>query len=78
MTSESIKPCYFCSKWGLCPDCEDKHKVRLEECQRRLAEEIAEGSAARLADIERKVQRRKELGLSLICTAHELDATPME
>jgi len=53
-------------------------KEQIAEAQRIIAEEIAEGDAARLADIERKVQRRKELGLSLFCTADELDATPME
>ncbi len=74
----TIVPCYFCSKWGFCPECEAKHKARLEEGQRKLAETLAKGEQARLEDIERKVQRRKELGLSLVCTADDLDATPME
>jgi hypothetical protein len=52
--------------------------MTIEEMQERLAEEVARGDAARLADIEAKVARRKKLGLSLFCTADELDATPME
>ncbi len=44
--------------------------------QRRIAEDIRQGEALRAADIERKIARRKELGLSLVCTVDELDATP--
>lgn len=46
-------------------------------CQKRIAEDLAKGEALRHADIEAKIARRKELGMPLICTADELDATPM-
>lgn len=36
------------------------------------------GQDFRLADINAKVARRQELGMSTVCTADELDATPME
>ncbi len=47
----------------------------MKEIQALLAEEIAQGEALRAADIERKIARRKELGLSLVCTVDELGAT---
>lgn len=37
-----------------------------------------QGQDLRDADIAAKITRRLELGLSLVCTADELDATPME
>jgi hypothetical protein len=49
----------------------------MKTLQELLAIELAEGEAIRSADIDAKVARRKELGLSLVCTADELDATPM-
>lgn len=36
------------------------------------------GGDLRDADIDAKVARRQELGLSTVCTPDELDATPME
>lgn len=48
----------------------------IEELQARLATELAIGEAARLTEIKAAVERRIKLGLSTICTADELDATP--
>lgn len=48
-----------------------------EQIQALLAAELAVGEAIRNADVDAKIARRKELGLSLICTLDELDATPM-
>lgn len=52
-------------------------KLTIEEIQAKIAKEITEGERLRNLDIDAKVARRKELGLSLICTVDELDATPM-
>lgn len=45
--------------------------------QSKLAEELAEGQRLSDAHFDALVARRKELGLSLICTADELYSTPM-
>ncbi len=28
--NEPVKPCYFCSKWGFCHECEAKNEERLD------------------------------------------------
>ncbi len=38
--------------------------------------DILRGEDLSKADLDTKIARRKELGLSLVCTADELDATP--
>lgn len=40
--------------------------------------DLLKGEDLRSADIDAKIARRQELGLSTVCTADELDATPME
>jgi hypothetical protein len=54
------------------------NKVTMEEIQKKLADELAQGQALLDAHRERIVKRREELGLSLVCTYEEFHSTPME
>jgi hypothetical protein len=51
--------------------------MTVEEMQKRLEDDWSKGEAIRQADIEAKIARRTELGLSLVCTIDELDSTSM-